>query len=193
MRNTRLQAMIEAAIFAVLALALDMFVPSIKIGPSISISFAMIPIFIVALRWGFKIGFLAGFLWGLLQVIFDPWIIHPVQGAIDYFLAFSFIGFAGLFKNGVQESLRTGNKGKSLALIISAIFIGSLARYFWHFVSGFVFFAEQLKGFEAVWFSLTANGITFLGAFIFCSIIMTLLILSSPRFFLLKQEVQKRF
>ncbi|WP_077620096.1 energy-coupled thiamine transporter ThiT [Bacillus sinesaloumensis] len=190
MRNIRLQAMIEAAIFAVLALALDMFVPSIKIGPSISISFAMIPVFIVALRWGFKFGFLSGFLWGLLQVIFDPWIIHPIQGAIDYFLAFSFIGFAGLFKNTVQDSLSEGNKGKSLLYIIIAIFVGSLARYFWHFVSGYVFFAEQLTGFEAIWFSLTANGITMLGAFAFCSIIMTLLILSSPRFFVLKQELQ---
>ncbi|MFS0865594.1 energy-coupled thiamine transporter ThiT [Fredinandcohnia sp. 179-A 10B2 NHS] len=188
MRNSRLQAMIEAAIFAALALLLDL-IPSIDFGPSISISFAMIPVFIVALRWGFKIGVLSGFLWGLLQIVFDPWIIHPVQGAIDYFLAFSFIGFAGLFKNSVQKNLKDGNKGKSLVLIIFAILIGSIARYFWHFVSGFIFFAEQLKGFEAVWFSLTANGITMIGAFVFCSIIMSLLILSSPRFFVLKQTV----
>ncbi|WP_449538268.1 energy-coupled thiamine transporter ThiT [Ferdinandcohnia sp. Marseille-Q9671] len=187
MRNTRLQAMIEAAIFAALALALDIFVPSLKFGPSISISFAMIPVFIIALRWGFKIGFLSGFLWGLLQVIFDPWIIHPIQGAIDYFLAFSFIGFAGLFRNSVQQSLQNGTRAKSLILIFLAIFVGSLARYFWHFVSGFVFFAEQLKGFEAIWFSLTANAITMLGAFVFCSVVMTLLIFASPRFFVVKQ------
>lgn len=189
MRNFRLQAMIEAAIFGALALALDLL-PSIKLSPSISISFAMIPIFIVALRWGFKVGFLSGLIWGLLQLVFDAWIVHPVQAIMDYVLAFPFVGFAGLFKSVVQRHLNNNNKVKALIFIFFAIFIGSVARYFWHFLSGFIFieyFAPEVL--NPLWFSFVANSITMLGAFLLCSIIMSLLILTSPRFFILKKDM----
>lgn len=59
MRNTNLQAMIESAILATFALVIDILPLSIKISATGgSISFAMIPIFIIAYRWGFKMAFL---------------------------------------------------------------------------------------------------------------------------------------
>ncbi|MCH1626767.1 energy-coupled thiamine transporter ThiT [Fredinandcohnia quinoae] len=189
MRNFRLQAMIEAAIFGALALILDMFVPSIKLSPAISISFAMVPIFIVAFRWGFKISFLSGLIWGLLQLIFDPWIVHPVQAIMEYVIAFPFIAFAGLFSSIIQRQLKDNKKINALIFIVFAIFVGSLTRYFWHFLSGFIFieyFAPEVL--NPVWYSFIGNGTSMLGAFISCSIVMILLILASPRFFILKKD-----
>ena len=58
MKNFKLVAMIEAAFFAAFAFILDLL-PSIQLAPWISISFAMVPIFIVAFRWGVKGGLLS--------------------------------------------------------------------------------------------------------------------------------------
>ncbi|MEH7224776.1 energy-coupled thiamine transporter ThiT [Bacillus sp. JJ1566] len=189
MRSTKLQPMIEAAIFAVLALALDMFVPSIKIA-TISISFAMVPVFIISLRWGFKTGFLSGLIWGLLQLVFDPQIIHPLQGFIEFVIAFPFIGFAGLLKNPVQKALNNNKKGLGIGIIVFAIFVGSVARYFWHFLAGFIYWGMYApEGMDPVFYSFTFNSIAMLGSFISCSVVLVLLIVASPRFFIQKQTM----
>ncbi len=105
MRNTNLQAMIESAILATFAMVIDILPLSIKLPTGGSISFAMIPIFIIAYRWGFKSAFLGGLVWGLLQIVVgDAYILTPVQAFIEYFIAFAFIGFAGLFYRPIQKS-----------------------------------------------------------------------------------------
>ena len=104
MRNTNLQAMIESAILAAFAMVIDILPLSIKLPTGGSISFAMIPIFIIAYRWGFKSAFLGGLVWGLLQIVVgDAYILTPVQAFIEYFIAFAFIGFAGLFYRPIQK------------------------------------------------------------------------------------------
>jgi thiamine transporter len=72
MRTNQLQPLIETSILAALAFIIDLL-PSIQLGPWISISFAMVPVFILSFRWGFKYGVLSGFLWGVLQVIFGEY------------------------------------------------------------------------------------------------------------------------
>ena len=162
MRNTNLQAMIESAILATFAMIIDILPLSLKLPTGGSISFAMIPIFIIAYRWGFKSAFLGGLVWGLLQIVVgDAYILTPVQAFIEYFIAFAFIGFAGLFYRPIQKALLTSNENsleqsnlgnrkdkhsskqnqgkKVLAYIILATFIGSFARYFCHFIAGIIF------------------------------------------------------
>ncbi|MFB1049974.1 energy-coupled thiamine transporter ThiT [Paraliobacillus sp. JSM ZJ581] len=182
MKKLGLLALIEISIFGALAFLFDL-IPSIKLSSSISISFAMIPIFILAFRWGIKVSLLAGFLWGLLQIVLgDAYILTPVQAFIEYFIAFAFIGFAGLFYPVIQKSLRSSNKTKTAVWIIVATFVGSLARYFWHFVAGFIFWGEYApEDMNVVLFSFLTNGVTMLGAFVFCSILLVLLISTSPR------------
>jgi thiamine transporter len=187
MGNKRLIMMIEASFFAAFALILDLL-PSIKLSPSISISFAMVPILIIAFRWGFLAATASGFIWGLLQIAMgDAYILTPLQGFIEYFLAFAFIGFAGLFMKKIQVSL-TENKKKALQWIIIATFVGSAARYFWHFIAGFLFWGEYApEGMSPLLFSLGVNGGTMIGAAIYCSVILFLLVSSSPRFLLHKR------
>lgn len=157
--------------------------PSIKLHPSMSISFAMIPIFIIAFRWGVRAGFISGFIWGILQIALgDAWILTPLQAFIEYFIAFSFVGFAGIFSNKIKSTLINNDKKSAIFYIVIAVIIGAAARYFWHFVAGVVFFSEYAleAGQGPIIFSLIANGITFIGAAISCSILLILLILTAP-------------
>ncbi|MGN4426404.1 energy-coupled thiamine transporter ThiT [Bacillus cereus group sp. MYBK30-1] len=206
MRNTNLQAMIESAILAAFALIIDILPLSIKLPTGGSISFAMIPIFIIAYRWGFKMAFLGGLIWGLLQIVVgDAYILTPVQAFIEYFIAFAFIGFAGLFYRPIQKALASNssdaehssfgsrkdkptskqNQGKkALVYIILATFIGSFARYFCHFIAGIIFWGQYApKGQSAVLYSLIVNGSTMIGSFILCTVLLILLFTTSPRLF----------
>ncbi|MGR3775660.1 energy-coupled thiamine transporter ThiT [Bacillus paramycoides] len=206
MRNTNLQAMIESAILAAFALIIDILPLSIKLPTGGSISFAMIPIFIIAYRWGFKMAFLGGLIWGLLQIVVgDAYILTPVQAFIEYFIAFAFIGFAGLFYRPIQKALASNNSNaehssfgsrkdkptskqnngkKALIYIILATFVGSFARYFCHFIAGIIFWGQYApKGQSAVLYSLIVNGSTMIGSFILCTVLLILLFTTSPRLF----------
>lgn len=187
MKNLSLVALIEASFFAVFAIILDLL-PSIKLSPSISISVAMVPIFILAFRRGFKVSLLSGFLWGILQIAMgDAWIATPVQGFIEYFIAFACIGFAGLFYPVIQKNLQDGHKKNVFGWAVLGVFVGSLARYFWHFIAGAIFFAEYApKGMSPILFSFAANGVTMLGSAILCSIVVVLLVSASSRIITVK-------
>lgn len=189
MKKLSLVAMMEIAIFAAFAFVLDLL-PSIKLSPSISISFAMVPIFIIAFRWGVKASFISGLLWGLLQVVLgDAWIATPVQAFIEYFVAFACVGFAGLFAPIIQKHFQHQQKAKGIAWVVVATFVGSFARYFWHFIAGFIFFKEYApEGMSPVLFSLVANGTTMLGAFFFCSIVLGLLLSVSSKLIIQKNK-----
>ncbi|WP_176538820.1 MULTISPECIES: energy-coupled thiamine transporter ThiT [Bacillus cereus group] len=185
MRNTNLQAMIESAILAAFAMIIDILPLSIKLPTGGSISFAMIPIFIIAYRWGFKMAFLGGLIWGLLQIVVgDAYILTPIQAFIEYFIAFAFIGFAGLFYKQIQQTLINGERKKTISYIILATFIGSLARYFCHFIAGIIFWGQYApKGQSAVLYSLIVNGSTMLASFALCTVLLFLLFRTSPRLF----------
>ncbi|EJQ56842.1 energy-coupled thiamine transporter ThiT [Bacillus wiedmannii] len=186
MRNTNLQAMIESAILAAFALVIDILPLSIKISATGgSISFAMIPIFIIAYRWGFKMAFLGGLIWGLLQIVVgDAIIVTPIQVLIEYFVAFAFIGFAGLFYRPIQKALLNNEGKKVIGYIILATFVGSFARYFCHFIAGIIFWGQYApKGQSAVLYSLIFNGSTMIGSYILCTVLLIFLFLTSPRLF----------
>src|SRR5699024_7787618 len=151
----------------------------IKPHPSISISFAMVPIFIIAFRWGVRASFASGFIWGILQIVLgDAWILTPLQAFIEYFIAFAFVGFAGLFMNLVKRTLLVNNKANAIFYIIIAVILGPAARYFWHFIAGVVFFSGYAfeEGQCPIIFSLIANRITFIGAALTCSSVLILFI-----------------
>ncbi|WP_085521516.1 energy-coupled thiamine transporter ThiT [Tuberibacillus sp. Marseille-P3662] len=183
MKNMRLHAMIEAAILASMAMVLDLL-PSIQLTAGISISFSMIPVFVVALRWGFRTGMLSGLLWGVLQVVLgDATILYIVQAFIEYLIAFPLVGVAGLFVYKVQQQIAEDKKRPAVIMVLLAIFLGSFARYFCHFIAGVYFFDQYApENMSAVWYSFVINGTTMILTFILCAIVMSGLILVSPRF-----------
>ena len=89
-----------------------------------SITFAMFPIILFAVRWGLRPGLMAGFLFGLLQLIFDGAYAWGWQSMLlDYLVAFTPLGLAGLFR------------GKSWGLFAGTL-AGCLARFSIHYISG---------------------------------------------------------
>ena len=107
-------------------------------GGSITL-FSMLPVMIFAYVYGIKKGLIVGLLYGILQAIQDPFIVHPAQFLLDYPIAFAMLGFAG--------SLTHVNilNGKScLKFTLSAIIAGAL-RWLCHVLSGvFAFGAYAL-------------------------------------------------
>jgi len=176
----------EVAVFTALAYLLDFAagIVSLKIWPQGgSISIAMVPIFLIAYRWGTKGGLLTGFLLGLLQFIMGFSQVYTiVQGIIDYFIAFTVVGTSGIFASAIQKALNQQNKGKWMTYVISGAFLGSGLRYICHVISGIAFFGEYApKGQPVAIYSLLYNGTYMLPNFIISAIITVLLISALPK------------
>lgn len=131
-------------------------------GGSITLG-SMIPILLISIVYGPEVGFLTGFMEGLIVLILNPYILQPVQVIFDYPLPYMMLGLAGYFK---------GNK--YLATVIA-----TLARFVCHYISGVVFFASYApKGMSPYIYSFVYNG-SFLGIdLLICLGIMFLLPIS---------------
>ena len=60
MSKTNIRPMIEVALFATIAYILDLVTQPMSLGPWISLSFKMVPIFLLSFRWGVKAGAMGG-------------------------------------------------------------------------------------------------------------------------------------
>ena len=121
-RNTT-RMLCEGAIMVALAQILS-YIKLMELPNGGSLTPAMFPVLLFALRWGVKDGLLAGFVFGLLQLIFDGAYAWGWQSMLlDYLLAFTPLGLAGLFK------------GKSWGIFPGTV-LGCAARFAVHFISG---------------------------------------------------------
>lgn len=178
--------LVEVAVFSALAYLLDLAsgLLSLKIWPQGgSISIAMIPIFLMAFRWGLKGGILSGFLLGLLQFILGFSQIYTLlQGFIDYGVAFAVVGLAGIFASRVKASLVNNDRRKWITFVLLGTFLGSALRYIAHVYSGIVFFGEYApEGQPVAVYSLLYNGTYMLPSFIVCAIIVILIMSAAPK------------
>ncbi|WP_027107575.1 energy-coupled thiamine transporter ThiT [Lacticigenium naphthae] len=173
MKN-KLTVWIEGTIIAALAIGLSLL-PT-NIGPSITISLGMIPLTLYSLRRGFVPGVFAGFLWGILHFLIGNAVILTFwQGFIEYVIAFAFAGFAGLFSNRQLKS-NSGRTVNHLIIITLASFVGVLARFFWHFIAGIIFWGNYApEGMSPVWYSFVMNGVSGLATFIATATVLLLI------------------
>lgn len=185
MSSKRTLFFIEVAILTALALLLDVLpFLKFKIWPAGgSISLAMIPVFIVAFRWGLKGGLLSGFLWGILQIaVGDAYIINFWQGLIEYGLAFTVLGFAGFFRKPIQTAARLNNKKATFLYVIFGIIVGGMLRFTAHFFAGLIFFADSVPEGQPAWlYSLIYNISYMIPAMIICIIVVFYLFNKQPR------------
>ena len=118
-----LRALTEGAILVALAFDLS-FVKLYELPIGGSLTPAMFPIVLYGLRWGVARGLGAGFVFGLMQLIFDGAYAWGWQSMIlDYLLAFPPLGLAGLFK------------GKAWGIFPGTV-IGCVGRFIVHYISG---------------------------------------------------------
>lgn len=91
---------------------------------------SLLPIMLFAFIYGTKKGLLVGLLYGTLQAIQDPWLIHPAQFLLDYPIAFSMVCFAGLCTD-----LKLFENLPQLKFGLSALVAGTM-RFICHVLSG---------------------------------------------------------
>lgn len=176
MRNSRVLIMVETALCVALAVALSR-IPAFKLPYGGSLSLEMLPIMVVALRRGFRAGIIAGVLTSVAVFLFEPFVVHWAQVALDYPVAFGAVGLAAA---GSAAWTRAVARGRMLmagwTVVLPACFLGGALRYVAHFISGVVFFGSYApKGQPVVVYSLVYNATYMVPATIVCAIAAALL------------------
>ena len=121
--HLRVRSLTEGAIFVALAFVLS-FVKLYQLPNGGSLTPAMFPILFFSLRWGLGRGLAAGFIFGLLQLLFDGAYAWGWQSMVlDYLLAFAPLGLAGIFK------------GKAWGIFPGTV-LGCTGRFLIHHLSG---------------------------------------------------------
>lgn len=128
MNKKTLYTLCENSVMIALAIILSFI--EIQIGPTGgSINFTMLPILIIAYRYGVMWGIGSGMIFGLIKCIIGGGIGWGLPSILlDYVLAYGVLGIAGIFKR---------KKGT----LILASFLGCFARFIIHFISGITLYA----------------------------------------------------
>lgn len=181
MNKTRLNMLVEIAVFAAIGFVLDQF--SFSLWPQGgSISFVMLPILLMACRWGLAGGITTGLLIGLLQMIINPYIVHWLQALLDYIFAFSLVGFAAVVRKPLLHAAEQINKKKISLYVVIGIIVGGMLRFICHTLSGAVFFGEYAPEGQNVWaYTIIYNGSYMIPAIILTAIVGALLFSSAPK------------
>jgi len=123
MKHLKIRALCEGALMVALAQVLS-YLKLLELPQGGSITIGMLPILFYCCRWGLKEGLLASFAYGLLQLIFDgAYAWGWTSMLLDYIVAFSVLGFAGLFA------------GKKNGIFLGTV-VGCALRFVVHFISG---------------------------------------------------------
>ena len=152
-KHLRVRALTEGAMLVAAAQVLSL-IKLYEFPQGGSVTAAMFPILFYAVRWGLGRGLLAGFAFGTLQLIFDGAYAWGWQSMVlDYLLAFTPLGLAGLFR------------GKAWGIFPGTV-LGCAARFGIHYLSGITIYRitmpTQIPGFgvfdSAEIYSLVYNG-----------------------------------
>ncbi|MBQ9714231.1 MAG: energy-coupled thiamine transporter ThiT [Clostridia bacterium] len=119
---------------------------------------SLFPLMLYAYIFGAKKGVFVGLVYGTLQALQDPWIIHPAQFLLDYPIAFSAVGLAGL-----ARKIPMLCKLPQAKFALGAVFAGCM-RFLCHVLAGALAFEAYAEG-QNVWaYSLAYNAYVFIDA-----------------------------
>lgn len=161
--NTK--AMALSAIFVALYLILDQIILfRMPQGGSIT-AFSMLTIVLAGYFLGVRRGVMTGLAAGLIDLLFNPYVIHPLQLLLDYPFAVGALALGAFLRN------------KKYGLQMAFVF-GATSRFICTFLSGVIFFGQYApENFNAFTWSFYYN-IMYIGA----ESILTLIILFLPPF-----------
>ena len=162
MSKTRFTTKVLAEASVVIALSFilkDVLPPIYELPQGGSITIAgLVPLLWFALRRGVFLGVFAGGVYGLVHMAFGGYVINPVQGLLDYVVAFAALGLAGAFKK----------------YPLVGVGVGISARFVCSFLSGMFFFTGVSV--EGAVGSAVYNGTYLIGEFIISVIVIYMLI-----------------
>lgn len=150
-----------------------------------SVVLAMVPMILYAVRWGLGPGLLAGFVFGVLQFMFDGGFAIGWQSIIgDYLLAFTALGLAGLVR------------GKRFGIYCGTV-IGGAARFLVHYIVGATIWAaympEEFFGLTMTtpWFYSLLYNAAYMGPNILVTLVIFALLYRPMKKYLTGQDIQQ--
>ncbi|MTB57369.1 energy-coupled thiamine transporter ThiT [Streptococcus uberis] len=180
MSQFNLRALTEMAIMTALALVLDKLV-LFTMPQGGSVSLVMLPIFIVAIRWGIVEGIVTGLLVGMIQLFFGGYFLNIAQVFLDYIVSYAGIGLAGMFSASIKA---TPFSKKLIGLISLATLVSAFLRFIGNFLSGIIFYGSYAPKGTPVWiYSLTYNMSYIIPSAILTIVVMILLAKAMPKLF----------
>lgn len=136
-----------------------------------AVSLVMVPILFIAFRNGKGAGYFAGAIYGLLSMMLDGTIYHPMSILLDYILAFGILGVAGHFPK------------KTWGIIVGSI-VAVLGRFLSSFISGAVLFGSYAPEGQSPWiYSAIYNATYLLPELIITLAVLLILFLKFPKLF----------
>ena len=121
---------------------------------------SMLPVMFFSYRCGLKWGLSAGLVFSVLQLLFGLDALKGISAMmvvgsifLDYILAFTVLGLAGMFRGKIKNDAAAFNLGS---------FVSMMLRYFCSFLSGWVLWASfnetaDMQGFIATFFPALGN------------------------------------
>lgn len=157
-KRTNILRLTESAVMIALATVLSAITFfEMPMGGSIT-AFSMLPIMLIAYRYGVRWGSFTGVVYGLLQMLLGMqnlrygaslWAVLAII-LFDYLVAFGVLGFAGAFRKAIPN--------QTAALTVGCV-LASLLRFACHFISGWVVWGVWApEGMPAWLYSLEYNG-----------------------------------
>ena len=151
--RTRVRMLCEGALLVAAAQILS-YVKFLELPNGGSLTPAMFPVLLFAVRWGWKDGLLGGLVLGILQFMFAGGFALGWQSILgDYLLAFTALGLAGVFR------------GRRWGIFAGTV-LGCAGRFLVHYVVGATIWAGYMPGeflsmtMTSPWFySLLYNGV----------------------------------
>lgn len=119
---------------------------------------SMLPVLLIAYRYGMGWGFVTSFTYGLIQMVLGldnlsyatNWVAVIAIILLDYLVAYGVLGFGGLFRGKLKHQWLEFSLG---------VAVGCVLRFLCHFITGITVWADTASAFSAVaWFSLAYNG-----------------------------------
>ena len=153
----------EATSFIALTIVLKDVLPPIyemPQGGAVTVA-GLVPLIWFALRRGTKYGIFAGFVYGAIHAVLPgSYIISPTQGLLDYPIAFSALGLAGVYRK----------------IPAIGIILGIFGRFLSSFVSGLLFFTDNPFSVGGIYASAVYNGTYLIPEFIITLIVVYILL-----------------
>ena len=114
--------------------------------------------------FGVKTGIIAAVAYGFLQLLLDPYIVHPLQLCMDYIFAFGSLGLSGVFSNKKNG-------------LVAGYWLAIGGRFVFSFLSGMIFFASAAKSYNMF---LPLYSALYNGGYIFAEGVLTTVFLLLP-------------
>jgi len=186
MGSNSTKAWIEAALFAVLTIALAYV--TVPVG-EYKIVVALLPLLFFSLRRGILLGLVSGTLAGLALFALEGTGTDAATAVLTQAAPFVFVGIAGFFAKFTQRTLNNKRFPNAALNIATAAFFGVLVHFVWALISD-IFTSEEAipDGVSAFAHLLPGQALSFAATFAVSAVVLLLIAKFAPKAYIPKDS-----